>query len=70
MNERQEEMIYREGYRRGKADRPKGEVNAVEIYEREIHNLDQGYITLGEFDERIKPLKHLYYDRPKGEWIP
>lgn len=50
------------------ADRPKGEVNAIEVYEREAHNLEFGHITLGEFNERIEPLKHLYYDRPKGEW--
>lgn len=51
------------------ADRPKGEVNAVKVYERELHNLERGYITLGEFDKRIEPLQHLYYDRPEGEWI-
>lgn len=34
-----------------------------------MHNLEQGYITIGEFDERIEPLRHLYYGRPQGEWI-
>lgn len=50
-------------------DRPQGEVDAVEIYERAEHNLEQGYITIGEFDERIEPLRHLCYGRPQGEWI-
>lgn len=52
-----------------KADRPQGNVDAVDIFEREMHNLEQGYITLGEFDERIEPLRHLCYGRPQGEWI-
>lgn len=52
------------------ADRPRGEVDAVKEYEHQVHNLDQGYITLGEFDKRIEPLRHLHYDRPQGEWIP
>lgn len=51
------------------ADIPQGEVDAVEIYERAEHNLDQGYITIGEFEERIEPLRHLCYGRPQGEWI-
>lgn len=51
------------------ADRPQGEVDAVEIYERAEHNLEQGYITIGEFDKRIEPLRHLCYGRPQGEWI-
>ena len=51
------------------ADRPQGNVDAVDIFEREMHNLEQGYITLGEFDERIEPLRHLCYDRPQGKWI-
>jgi hypothetical protein len=51
-------------------DRPQGDVDAVDIFEREMHNLEQGYITLGEFDERIEPLRHLCYGRPQGEWIP
>ena len=51
------------------ADRPQGNVDAVDIFEREMHNLEQGYITLGEFDERIEPLRHLCYGRPQGEWI-
>lgn len=51
------------------ADRPQGDVDAVYIFEREMHNLEQGYITLGEFDERIEPLRHLCYGRPQGEWI-
>lgn len=51
------------------ADRPQGDVDAVDIFEREMHNLEQGYITLGEFDERIEPLRHLCYGRPQGEWI-
>lgn len=50
------------------ADRPNGEVDAVKEYEHQVHNLDQGYITLGEFDKRIEPLRHLHYDRPQGEW--
>ena len=50
------------------ADRPQGNVDAVDIFEREMHNLEQGYITLGEFDERIEPLRHLCYGRPQGEW--
>lgn len=48
------------------ADRPSGEVDAVKEYERQVHNLEQGYITLGEFDKRVEPLRHLYYDRPQG----
>lgn len=52
------------------ADRQQGEVDAVEIYERAEHNLEQGYITIGEFDKRIEPLRHLCYGRPQGEWIP
>ena len=62
---------YRIGFEDGKAsaDRPSGEVDAVKEYERQVHNLNQGYITLGEFDKRIEPLRHLYYDRPQGEWI-
>ena len=52
-----------------KADRPQGDVDAVAIFEREMHNLEQGYITIGEFDERIEPLRHLCYGRPQGEWI-
>lgn len=51
------------------ADRPSGEVDAVKEYERQVHNLNQGYITLGEFDKRVEPLSHLYYDRPQGEWV-
>lgn len=68
---------YHEGVRKGiaeayeadGADRPRGDVDAVAIFEREMHNLEQGYITIGEFDERIEPLRHLCYGRPKGEWI-
>jgi len=52
------------------ANRPQGDVDAVDILMREMHNLDQGYITIGEFDERIEPLRHLCYGRPKGVWIP
>ena len=52
------------------SDIPQGDVDAVAIFEREMHNLDQGYITIGEFDERIEPLRHLCYGRPQGEWIP
>ena len=48
------------------ADRPQGDVDAVDILMREMHNLEQGYITIGEFDERIEPLRHLCYGRPKG----
>lgn len=51
------------------ADRLQGDVDAVDIFEREMHNLEQGYITIGEFDERIEPLRHLCYGRPQGEWI-
>lgn len=51
------------------ADRPQGDVDAVAILMREMHNLDQGYITIGKFDERIEPLRHLCYGRPQGEWI-
>lgn len=51
------------------ADVPQGDVDAVAIFEREMHNLERGYITIGEFDERIEPLRHLYYGRPQGEWI-
>ena len=51
------------------ADRPSGEVDAVKEYERQVHNLDRGYITLGEFDKRVEPLRHLHYDRPRGEWM-
>ena len=47
-------------------DRPQGDVDAVDILMREMHNLEQGYITIGEFDERIEPLRHLCYGRPKG----
>lgn len=50
-------------------NRPSGEVDAVREYEHQVHNLNQGYITLGEFNKRIEPLRHLYYDRPSGEWI-
>ena len=57
---------YLRGYEKGKADRPRGEVDAVKEYERQVHNLEQGYITLGEFDKRVEPLRHLYYDRPQG----
>lgn len=46
------------------------DVDAVDILMREMHNLDQGYITIGEFDERIEPLRHLCYGRPQGVWIP
>lgn len=52
-----------------KADRQQGDVDAVAIFEHEMHNLEQGYITLGEFDERIEPLRHLCYGRPQGKWI-
>lgn len=51
------------------ADRPQGDVDAVTIFMREMHNLKQGYITTSEFDERIEPLRHLCYGRPQGEWI-
>ncbi len=51
------------------ADRPQGDVDAVAIFMREEHNLEQGYITIGEFDERIEPLRHLCYDRPQGKWV-
>ena len=51
------------------ADRPQGDVDAVAIFEHEMHNLEQGYITIGEFDERIEPLRHLCYGRPQGKWI-
>lgn len=51
------------------ADRPQGDVDAVAIFTREMHNLEQGYITIGEFDERIEPLRHLCYGRPRGEWL-
>lgn len=50
-------------------DRPTGEVNAVEIYEKAVNDLDHNRITLGEFNKRIEPLKHLFYDRPTGEWV-
>ena len=50
-------------------NRPSGEVDAVREYEHQVHNLNQGYITLGEFNKRIEPLRHLYYDRPSGEWV-
>ena len=79
------QRAFDEGYEKGKADehrwwsehcanctdgdRPQGDVDAVDIFEREMHNLEQGYITIGEFDERIEPLRHLCYDRPRGEWI-
>lgn len=51
------------------ADKLQGNVDAVAILMREMHNLDQGYITIGEFDERIEPLRHLCYGRPQGEWL-
>ena len=51
------------------ADRPTGEVDAVAIYEKAEHDLEHGKITLGEFEKRIEPLKHLRCDRPT-EWIP
>lgn len=51
------------------ADRPTGEVDAVAIYEKAEHDLEHNKITLGEYEKRIEPLKHLYYDRPTGEWI-
>ena len=51
------------------ADRPQGKVDAVEIYERAEHNLEQGYITIGEFDKRIEPLRHLCYGKPQGQWM-
>ena len=51
------------------ADKPQGDIDAVAIFEHEMHNLEQGYITIGEFDERIEPLRHLCYGRPQGEWI-
>ena len=60
------QRAFDEGYEKGKADRPRGEVDAVKEYERQVHNLEQGYITLGEFDKRVEPLRHLYYDRPQG----
>ena len=60
------EVIEREIMDIPSADRPSGEVDAVKEYERQVHNLEQGYITLGEFDKRVEPLRHLYYDRPQG----
>jgi len=51
------------------SDRPTGEVNAVEIYEKAVNDLDHNRITLGEFNKRIEPLKHLFYDRPTGKWV-
>ena len=46
-----------------------GEVNAVEIYEQAVSELDHNKITLGEYEKRIEPLKRLFYDRPTGEWV-
>ena len=51
------------------ADIPQGDVDAVDIFMREMHSLEQGYITIDEFDKRIEPLSHLCYGRPQGEWI-
>lgn len=74
---REEWAIKTEGFRKAEevimsvpsADVQQGDVDAVAIFEREMHNLEQGYITIGEFDERIEPLRHLCYGRPQGEWI-
>ena len=51
------------------ADRPQGEVNAIEIYEQAERRLERSEISIGEFESIIDPLRHLYYDRPQG-WIP
>lgn len=37
-------------------------INAVEIYEKALSELEHNKITLGEFEERIEPLKHMYYN--------
>lgn len=62
-NTKKSDLVYR------LSAEPSGDVNAVEIYEQAERELERGQITLGEFEERIKPLKHLNYSavRPKGE---
>ena len=54
---------------KARADRPQGEVDAVEIYEKAESQLERNEITVGEFEKIIEPLKHLSYGRPQGEWI-
>ena len=51
------------------ADTPQGEVDAVEIYEKAESQLERNEITVGEFEKIIEPLRHLFYNRPQGEWI-
>lgn len=52
------------------ADIPQGDVDAVEIYERAERQLERGEISLGGFEDIIEPLRHLFYGRPQGEWVP
>ena len=52
------------------ADRPTGEINAIAIYEKAKYEVDHNKITLGEFEERIEPLRHMpSADRPKGHIV-
>ena len=55
---------------KARADRPQGEVDAVEIYEKAESQLEHNEITIGEFEKIVEPLRHLFYNRPQGEWIP
>ena len=50
-------------------DRPQGEVDAVETYEKAERQLERSEITIGEFEKIVEPLRHLFYNRPQGEWI-
>ena len=54
---------------KARADRPQGEVDAVEIYEKAESQLEHNEITIGEFEKIVEPLRHLFYNRPQGEWI-
>lgn len=64
------QRAFDEGYEKGKADRPQGEVDAVEIYEKAESQLERNEITIGEFEKIVEPLRHLFYNRLQGEWIP
>lgn len=63
------EAEYR-GYMKAVAERPQGEVDAVEVYEKAESQLERNEITIGEFEKIVEPLRHLFYNRPQGEWIP
>ena len=48
-----------------------GEVgmNAVEVYEKAVHDLEHNKINLGQFEQRIKPLKDVEPTRIKAKWV-